>query len=167
MRFELETDRLLIREWDSEDRRSLAEVAADPQVMRFVGKGETWRSEKVEAFISRQNENVRLYGYCLGALAYKSTGAFIGLAGLQPLGTTEEIEIAWWLTPTYWGRGLATEAGNALLSFAFGELELDRIVGITHPENKASIRVISKLGMRLERELFAIERSDYQGSRGR
>ena len=97
MGFELETDRLLIREWDPEDRRSLIEVAADPEVMRFVGKGDTWTPEKVDAFISRQMENVKRYGYCLGALSYKSTGSLIGLAGLQPLGTTDEVEVAWWL----------------------------------------------------------------------
>lgn len=179
MGFLLETDRLLIREWAPEDRSSLIEVAADPEVMRFVGKGDTWTPQQVDSFIDRQSENVRRYGFCLGALTYKSSGAIIGLAGLQPLGSTDDIEVAWWLKPAYWGRGLATEAGGAILRHGFRELGLERIVGITHPKNRASIRVITKLGMRLEREttsdelgvkhrgvdvlVYVIERSTPQG----
>jgi [ribosomal protein S5]-alanine N-acetyltransferase len=52
------------------------------------------------------------------------------------------------------GNGLATEAALAVMDYGFGELGLQRIVAVTHPENQASIRVLQKLGMTFERMDF-------------
>jgi RimJ/RimL family protein N-acetyltransferase len=63
--------------------------------------------------------------------------------------TKREVEVDFLLGKSYWGKGYATEAGEAALNFAFEKLGLDEIVGIVHPENKASRRVLEKLGLRL------------------
>lgn len=68
---------------------------------------------------------------------------------MQPLGTTPEVEIGWWLAPEHWGRGLATEAAGAVVDFAFRETGLHRVLAIARPENRASTRIMEKLGMRL------------------
>ena len=56
-----------------------------------------------------------------------------------------------WQARPYWGHGLATEGGRATVDFAFGPLSLDRIVSITQLPNRASRRVMEKLGMTPER----------------
>ena len=79
------------------------------------------------------------------------SGQMIGFCGLQPLPNTAEIEIGWWLAPSHWGRGLATEAARAVLQDGFGRAGLQRIVAIAHPDNRASRHVMEKLGMAFER----------------
>ncbi len=153
MKFEIETERLRIREWRHAEWAALLPIASDADVMRYIADGSTWSEERVREFISRQIENARLYGFCLGALCYKQTGEVIGLAGLQQLGDTGEIEVGWWLAKGYWGKGLATETGGALLRFAFERAKLTRVVAIAHTENHASIAVMKKLGMSFERRM--------------
>ena len=67
------------------------------------------------------------------------------------MGTRGEIEVGWWLTPSRWGRGLASEAGGALIEHGFAAHALERIVAITHPHNLKSQAVMERLGMRFER----------------
>ena len=62
--------------------------------------------------------------------------------------TTEEYEVGYTIAPEYWGRGLATEAGEASIEYARGSLGLKKIVGLVHPENEASANVLTKLGFR-------------------
>jgi len=59
-------------------------------------------------------------------------------------------EIGRWLARRYWGRGLATEAAQAAMHDAFDRVRLERIVSIARPENAASIRIMDKLGLKLE-----------------
>ena len=66
---------------------------------------------------------------------------------MQYLPETEEVEIGFLLSKSCWGKGLATEGARAGLRFGFGSLGLESIVGIVHPENAASQRVLEKLGM--------------------
>jgi RimJ/RimL family protein N-acetyltransferase len=62
------------------------------------------------------------------------------------------VEIGWRLDPAYWGRGLATEAADAVLRDGFERLGLGRIISIIHRDNTASRRVAEKIGLRLWRE---------------
>ena len=81
----------------------------------------------------------------------------IGWSGLQYLPETGEVEVAYLLSRTWWGRGLATEAATACLQYGFEEFGLDRIVGLTHPDNVASQRVLEKVG------LAFVDRAHYFG----
>ena len=77
--------------------------------------------------------------------------------GLQHLEETDEIEIDFIFSRDYWGKGFATEAGKASLQYGFAQLHLQTIVGIVHPENLASQRVLEKIGM------TQIEKTEYFG----
>ena len=76
----------------------------------------------------------------------------IGFCGLQTLAETPEIEIGWWLARAWWGKGLATEAAREALRDGFERVGLRRVVAIAQPQNRASIRVMEKLGMKFARE---------------
>jgi ribosomal-protein-alanine N-acetyltransferase len=61
--------------------------------------------------------------------------------------TSVEIELAYLLAREHWGRGLATEAARAIVAFGFERLGHDRIVCLIDPENIASLKVASNVGM--------------------
>src|SRR6185436_10207143 len=113
--FTLETERLLIRPWQPADRPALKALTDDPLVMRYVHGGVPYAEEEIDEFLGRQARQLAEHELCMGALVEKSSGRVMGVAGVQPLGTTGDLEIGWWLAPDCWGRGYATEAGAAAM----------------------------------------------------
>ena len=134
-------------------------IAADPDVMRYIGDGKPWPEERARQFVERQIALFGERGFCLWKLLPKQGGGLIGFCGLQPLPETEpetlletaEIEVGWWLARAWWGRGLATEAARVALRDGFERVGLQRIVAIAQPANTPSIGIMRKLGMRFER----------------
>lgn len=166
----LESERLRLATWSREDWREFKLLATDPQVLRYIGSGAPWADERIQEFVSRQCGHWEKSRFCLWKLLPKDSDKVIGICGLQPLAELGEIEIGWWLTPAHWGKGLATEAARLAMSYGFEVARLDRIVAIAQPANRASLRVMEKLGMRFEKEakprgfdvhLYAIARWEY------
>lgn len=145
--FRVETPRLTVRPWRDGDRPVLTRLATDPRIMRWIAAGDPWGEAEIESFLDRQRRLLATRGYCLGAVVARASEAVIGIAGLQPLGTTEDVEIGWWLLPSEWGRGHATEVGGAVMRFAFDVAGLERVVAISRPDNARSIGVMERLGM--------------------
>ncbi|MGK7026665.1 GNAT family N-acetyltransferase [Pseudomonas aeruginosa] len=79
-------------------------------------------------------------------------GAFIGFTGLfdvtMDVHFAPTVEIGWRLAPAYWGRGLAREAAETALDFAFERLRLPEVVAFTTPPNRRSWGLMERLGMR-------------------
>jgi ribosomal-protein-alanine N-acetyltransferase len=166
----LETDRLRFATWATEDWKAFQKIATDPLVVKYLGTGEPWPDERVQEFVARQCENWEKHGICLWKLLPKSSDALIGICGLQHLPETPYVEIGWWLSPAYWGQGLATEAARHALAYGFEVSNLERIVAIAQAANRDSLRVMEKIGMRFEREavhkgirvvLYAIARDEF------
>ncbi len=146
------TERLLIRAWaEARDRAAFVALVTDPEMMRYITDGHPWPEQEVDAFFERQRDSLEAHGFCHGALVERSSNSVVGLAGLYPLGTTDDVEAGWWVARDRWGRGYATEAVLALRDFAFHELRLPRLCAIAHPDNAASIRVMEKIGLAFER----------------
>ncbi|HEY9897042.1 MAG TPA: GNAT family N-acetyltransferase [Candidatus Sericytochromatia bacterium] len=145
------TDRLFLREWLSEDFRYFKPIATNPQVMQYIGTGELWSDERINQFINNHIARYKKYKFCFWALVHQSTQTLIGICGLSLLNEPDEVEIGWWLTPDYWGKGLATEAAQAVMSYGFERLTLPKIISIAQPVNQRSIRVMEKLGMHFEK----------------
>lgn len=155
--FRLETARLFIREWDPADRPAFRAMAQDPVVMRYINGGVPLTEEEIDAALGRQRRHAAELGFCMGALVEKASGEVVGVAGLQPLGTTGDLEIGWWLSPRVWGRGYATEAGQAAMTHVLETLGRERVVAIIDPPNEASKRVAMRLGLRLVRRTTGVE----------
>ena len=164
----METDRLALRHLTLEDLDALAAIQSDPEVMRYFTSGPRSRDETLrdlERCMALQVE----HGYSLWAVTDRSDDSLIGRCGLLPqsLQGREEVEIAYLIARTHWGRGLATEAARAIRDHGFHRLGLDRLVSIINRDNLASRRVAEKVGLRPERMiqfmkhrcwLYAIER---------
>ena len=127
---EIETEKLLLRRWLEEDLKPYARLCADPGVMRFIGQGSTLTREDSEGQISRFSQHWDERGFGLWALEEKEGGAFIGFAGLaHQEDWTEDrhkTEAGWRLDRAFWGRGLATEAAKASVTYGLETLGLER-----------------------------------------
>ncbi len=155
--FLLETKRLIIRPWEPRDRAEFSVMARDPEVMRFVHRGEPYSEEEIDGFLARQAGNLASSGVCMGAMVEKKTKRVIGVAGTQPLGRTPDFEIGWWLVRDQWGHGYATEAGAAAMKHVFETLDKPRAVAIIDPGNDASVAVAKRLGMTYDRRYTGSE----------
>jgi [ribosomal protein S5]-alanine N-acetyltransferase len=176
--FRITTDRLEIRPWRADDRAVMAQLSSDPGMMRHMTGGRPWTEDELDGFFTRQAATLAEFGHCLGAVEERATGRVIGLAGLQYLGTTGELETGYWIARDLWGRGFAAEAARGALRHAFEVLDGPRVVAITDPENLASRRVMEKIGMTFQRRttgaalghrqpeidvvLYAIERAEWR-----
>ncbi|MFG2329508.1 GNAT family N-acetyltransferase [Streptomyces sp. NPDC048604] len=174
---EIRTPRLLLRRWTDDDLVPMAEINADPEVMRWIGGGAVWDLEETAEGIERWEEEWDEEGFGLFAVELIGSGELIGFAGLSVPEFLPEVlpavEIGWRLGRPFWGQGYASEAAHAALEFALQDRGLDRVISIAHVGNTASENVMRKLGMVLEREtthpvfgvplrVHAIDLSEYQ-----
>jgi RimJ/RimL family protein N-acetyltransferase len=159
----LETERLLLRLPEPGDVDDLLEAFGDPEVMRYIGRGETAeRADAVEQ-IERMLEGWRLDGFGRFAVVRKQDGAVLGRVGLlawdpriwmsgtrAEIGDGAEIELGWTLSRHAWGLGYATEAALASRDWALREIRPQRLISLIHPDNERSKRVADKLGERFD-----------------
>lgn len=149
----LEAERLWLRPWDEADLSCARPIFTDADVMRYINGGLPLADDEIQKFIVRQHNYLHLYGFCLWKLLLKPESVFAGFCGLQPLELDgrREVEIGWRLVRERWNCGLATEAAQTALDDAVERARLTRVVAIAMPENRASLRVMEKLGMKFER----------------
>ena len=150
----LETDRLLLRQYVEEDAEAFFELNSDPKVLRFVPDKQLLNVQQArQILIDHPIADYRKHGFGRGACILKSTGQQIGFAGLKYLEELDEVDVAYRLLPAFWGQGLATEAALASVRYGFAKLGLKRIIGLTMPENVASIQVLEKAGLHYTEEV--------------
>ncbi|MFZ9009844.1 MAG: GNAT family N-acetyltransferase [bacterium] len=146
------TRRLRLSDFSASNLPDLAKMNADPEVMRYFPA--TLNPEESVALLQRITEHQRINGYSLFALHLKESDAFVGWCGLMVVPFeahfTPAVEIGWRLNKIFWGKGLATEAAEAVLRLGFLELGLSEIVSFTAELNQPSIRVMQKIGMQSE-----------------
>ena len=143
----LETERLILDAWRTSDWTRFRPMAQDPEVMRYITGGDPWTEEQIRNFVDRQINLFTDRGFCRWRLVERATGEFIGFCGAGFWRDYPDAEIGWWLTPSHWGRGLATEAARCALRDAFERVGLERIVSVARVENVRSRRVMEKLGL--------------------
>ena len=149
----VETERLILREFVLEDAAAFLVMCSNPEVTRYTRDSMSTLDEAIEGLRARPLANYAKQGYGRWACVLKETGNVIGFSGPKFLDELGEVELGYRLLPPFWGRGLATEAGRAVLDECFGRLGLDHVIGLVDPENVRSIHVLEKLGMRLVEEM--------------
>ena len=146
----LRTDRLLLRKWRDDDLVPFAALNADPEVMEhFPAVLEREQSDGLGRWIGTHLDRE---GFGLWAVEVAGEVPFIGFVGLNrvPFDAhfTPAVEVGWRLARPHWGKGYATEAARAALTFGFNELGLTEIVSFTTEGNQRSRAVMERLGMR-------------------
>jgi len=151
---ELQTHRLLIREFAPGDENDVHEYASDPEVVRFMAWGPN-TLEQTREFHAKKlapHPDPRIE-YEL-AIVLKAERKLIGGVGMRIKNAAHrEGDIGYVLNRRYWNRGIMTEAAGAMLELGFGELGLHRIYATCDALNAASARVMQKLGMQYEGRL--------------
>src|SRR5271167_775995 len=128
----IETERLRLRLLESGDAPAIERLAGDWEVARFTGSiphpypaggALPWIAEtRVEAASGKK---------LVAAVLRRADSAFLGCV---------ELDLGHWIGRPYWGAGIASEAGAAIVAAGFGRLGLTRIEAVAQPANRRSIR---------------------------
>ncbi len=125
-----------MRDFVAEDSDDLFRLNSDPRVMRFIGDGKPADAKRHADIMKRVLRYPRLYpdlGFWY--TTRRDTGEFVGWFTLKYCSTSADVETGYMLLPDAWGQGYATEGASAMIRYGFDDLALDRIIGVTHPEN--------------------------------
>jgi RimJ/RimL family protein N-acetyltransferase len=149
------TRRLILRDFVEEDWPDVLAYQCDPRYLRYYpweGRTEADVREFVGMFLEQQTEVPRRKFQL--AITLLDQPGLIGNCGIRRKPDNDwEADIGYELSPEYWGRGFATEAGQAMVDFGFQELDLHRISSWSIADNTASANVLEKLGLRQEGRL--------------
>lgn len=153
MKKHIETDRIILREWQESDRPQFARMNGDPLIMEYLPR--PLDEEASNHLVDKFEQHFDKHGYGLYALERKEDGAFMGFTGLNTVEFTAPFtspkkpatEIAWRLDYEYWGKGYGSEAAQAVLDHGLGALDIPEVMAFTVFDNKRTIGLIEKIGM--------------------
>ena len=120
----------------------------DPTVMRWTPSGPDKSLVQTEARVESYRGHQARHGFSKWVILESSSSRAIGDAGLLVLDDCGWVDLGFRLAQPYWGKGFATEAAAAWVRAAFGQHHLAELGAFAHPENRASLRVLEKLGFR-------------------
>lgn len=164
------TERLILRRLTIADLDNLYQLDRDSAVMRFINGGWPLSNEEIRQFLTNvlaSYDREPYFGFW--AIALRGSQEFAGWilvrdarefkwAADYDLARPGEVEIGWRLLRSQWGRGYATEAARAVVACGFAERAIDTFVAWALADNRASVRVMEKLGMTLVREFAFSEK---------
>jgi [ribosomal protein S5]-alanine N-acetyltransferase len=161
----LQTSRLILRHLNEDDLDDLVILDSDPDVMHFINGGITITRQAIAENFLPYVLSYRTGEQNLGfwAIIEKSTQEFIGWIFLRPesdfkllqqlnLADFDAVELGYRIRQLSWGRGYTTEVARALVHKSFSESSTNKINAWALAENKASVRVMEKAGLKLYRE---------------
>ena len=145
----IETERLVLRQPTVRDAPAIFDsYARDPEVVRYL----TWRPHgsiaDTHAFIDAIRSRWEAHSELTWALTLRGDDRLIGMIGLRPRGFKSDIGYV--LARPHWGRGLMTEAGDTIVDLAFTDPAVHRVWAVCDADNRASARVLEKIGMTCE-----------------
>jgi RimJ/RimL family protein N-acetyltransferase len=150
----LETPRLILRRQVIEDLEGLWALYCNPNIIKYIPDAPRSREEAKEELEWHMHGHPRNPQLGLWATIHKETGKFIGRCGLLPwtIDGQNEVEVAYTIAEEFWGKGLGTEAAQAILEYGFNKLNLSRLVCLIDSDNIASQKVAENIGMTFEKE---------------
>lgn len=158
----LESERLIFRKVTQDDAPEILELRGDPVLMRYIPRPLAKNLEEARAYISMLEDNLSEGQHVNWGIVPKWHGKLVGTAGLfriQP--HNFRCEIGYMLLGDFHGMGLATEAVDTLLTYAFQNLGFHSVEAVIDPENTASEQVLVKSGF--VREGFIKENCYWDG----
>lgn len=154
----IDTERLTLRELTGDDAAFLVALYTDPDFIANVGDRGVRTLEDARRYIDQVlRRSYQEHGFGLWLMASKESGAALGMCGLLRRDWHPHVEIGFALLPAARLQGYTLEAAAGVAQFARDSLHLERLVALTAPDNRGSIRVLERLGFRFERMVRAKE----------
>lgn len=164
-----ETERLLLRQLSTGDADFILELLNEPSFIQNIGdRGVRTLADANQYIMNGPVASYAKNGFGLYLVVLKKTNESIGICGVIKRDGLEDVDIGYAFLPKFWSKGYAVESALATKSYAKNVIGLKRIVAITDPANRDSIRVLEKIGLSFERmirlsdddielKLFAVE----------
>jgi len=142
------TPLVVLRRAGPADGEALFQHARDPEVMRFMDWPIPAEARHTEAHLEAAVVEWEKGSEYQWIILERRTGECAGTIACRPKG--HAADFGYFLGRQYWGRGLASEAGEAIVSWLAGRPEILRIWAATDIENARSRRLLERLGLKLE-----------------
>ncbi len=146
----LSTGRLVLRPWTEKDVDSLHLLWTGAEVRRYLWDDRIVTREHTEEIVRSRVVAGEKRGIGQWTVHEEDSPVLCGFCGFRMSDDTGEIELLYGLTPARWHRGFATEAAEAILSYAFGTGQMEYVSARTSELNTASVAVMRRLGMVFE-----------------
>lgn len=141
------TPRLVVRQMTADDYDALYATYSDPDAMKWVDDGLPITPEDCARWLDVTLRNYATRGYGMSVITLTDgISEVIGFCGLVHPGGQPDAELKYALRRAHWGHGYATEAARGMLDHARDTLGLTRVIATIDPDNRASDRVLRKLG---------------------
>jgi RimJ/RimL family protein N-acetyltransferase len=148
----IETERLILKEFDTGDSEFILRLLNTPGWLKYVGTRNISTLEDAEAYITgKLMPGYKDLGFGFYLVQLKDSLEKIGMCGLTKRETLDDADIGFAFLPEFEGKGYAFEAASASVQFAKNTLGLNQLAAITVPINKPSIRLLEKLGMKYDK----------------
>ncbi len=145
----LETPRLVLRELVPADIETIFQIQSNPEVVRYFGRPAHATIAETEKLVGLVFDAVRDTTGIRWGLSLRDGGALAGTVGFWRWNKQHRFaELGYEMAPPFWGRGLMVEALRPVLRYGFKQMDLHRAEAVIDPENKASRRVLEKLGFK-------------------
>jgi len=149
-----ETATLRVRHLKAEDAPFILELLNDAAFLLNIGDRNVRTLEEARKYIETGPvASYERYGFGLDRVELKASSVPIGLCGLLRRDSHPDVEIGFAFLPGFRGKGYGLEAASAVMQWGIHSLGLKRIVALTALENHSSIKLLGKLGFRLEKEI--------------
>ena len=150
----LETERLTLHQMTGEDAPFLLELMNEPEFVRFVAdRGLRTVKDAAGYLAERIPPSYEQFGFGLYRVDLKEPGMPIGICGLVKRETLEWVDIGFAILRRFCGHGYAWESAAAVMEYGRTVLKLPRIVAVTMPGNRNSIRLLEKLGLQFQEKI--------------
>ena len=148
----LETERLLLRPFTTDDAPFILTLLNEPSFLRFIGDKKVRTLEDARQYLlNGPIASYNAHGFGLLLVELKESQTPIGMCGLLKREELPAPDIGFAFIPDYWRQGFAFEAATAVMNDARERLKLNTILAIVSPDNDASIKLLERLGMSYER----------------
>lgn len=163
------TERLIIRELTIKDIQTMYAIYQEPEVRKFIDDIDDYMQVEIEKHKAYIKNVYSFYGYGYWGVFSRESDKLIGRCGIQnnEINRKMEIELGYLLDVNHWGNGYALECVKCVLSYAFFELNIPRVVAVIDKFNIRSQKVAEKVGMKCEKEIEHNQRNCYLYSIGR
>jgi len=160
MTFNIETERLRLRELRKSDLEGMFELDSNPNVHKYLGNKPIKTKTEAQKILDSVLQQYTERGIGRFAVIEKASGDFIGWSGLRlnteynMNGFTKYYDVVYRLIERFWGKGYATESGKASVDYAFNTMKLPELYATTEISNQASHNALLKIGLQYKTDFF-------------